>query len=124
MRSRVPTDNIRIGTSGWSYPSGQGSWNGLFYPPRGRAHRPHGFDELSYYAEHFNTVEVNSSFYGIPTPEVTQRWVERDASADDLSGSAPLTGRPSDCPATNSMSSMLTCPAFVCASARTIGLLG
>ena len=77
MRSRVPTHNIRIGTSGWSYPSGQGSWNGLFYPPRGRAHRPSGFDELSYYAEHFDTVEVNSSFYGIPTPEVTQRWVDR-----------------------------------------------
>ena len=29
---------LRIGTSGWSYPTGQGTWNGLFYPPRkGRA---------------------------------------------------------------------------------------
>jgi uncharacterized protein YecE (DUF72 family) len=85
MRSRVPTHNIRIGTSGWSYPSGQGSWNGLFYPPRGRAHRQRGFDELSYYAEHFDTVEVNSSFYGIPTPEVTQRWVDRTPAGFEFS---------------------------------------
>lgn len=40
---------FRIGTSGWSYPaSGEGSWNGVFYPP-GKV------DELNYYAERFNT---------------------------------------------------------------------
>ena len=56
--------DLRIGTSGWNYPSGRGTWNGVFYPPsRGRAK---GFDELSFYAEHFNTVEVNSTFYGQP----------------------------------------------------------
>jgi uncharacterized protein YecE (DUF72 family) len=66
---------LRIGTSGWNYPSGRGTWNGIFYPPsRGRAK---GFDELSFYAEHFNTVEVNSTFYGQPRPEVTRAWVER-----------------------------------------------
>ncbi len=28
------------GTSGWNYPTGQGTWNGIFYPPaRGRAER-------------------------------------------------------------------------------------
>jgi uncharacterized protein YecE (DUF72 family) len=36
-----------------------------------------GFDELSYYAEHFNTVEVNSSFYGTPRPEVSRAWAQR-----------------------------------------------
>jgi uncharacterized protein YecE (DUF72 family) len=66
---------LRIGTSGWNYPSGKGTWNGVFYPPsRGRAK---GFDELSFYAEHFNTVEVNSTFYGQPRPEVTRAWAER-----------------------------------------------
>ena len=25
---------IRIGTSGWNYPSGRGTWNGLFYPAK------------------------------------------------------------------------------------------
>ena len=66
---------LRIGTSGWNYPSGRGRWNGVFYPPsRGRAKH---FDELSYYAEHFNTVEVNSTFYGQPRPDVTRAWAER-----------------------------------------------
>ena len=67
--------NLRIGTSGWNYPSGKGTWNGVFYPlPRAR---PKGFDELSFYAEHFNTVEVNSTFYGQPRAEVCRAWAER-----------------------------------------------
>jgi len=67
--------DIRIGTSGWNYPSGKGTWNGVFYPPsRGRAK---GFDELAFYARHFNTVEVNSTFYGQPRAEVTKAWAER-----------------------------------------------
>ncbi len=72
------TVSLRIGTSGWSYPSGKGTWNGLFYPPRkGRASSVPGFDELTWYAEHFDTVEVNSSFYGPPTAATTRKWVER-----------------------------------------------
>src|SRR5580765_2904153 len=67
--------DLRIGTSGWNYPSGRGTWNGIFYPPsRGRAK---GFDELSFYAEHFNTVEVNSTFYGQPRADVCRAWAQR-----------------------------------------------
>src|SRR5215470_17920454 len=67
--------DVRIGTSGWNYPSGKGTWNGVFYPPsRGRAK---GFDELSFYAERFNTVEVNSTFYGQPRAEVSKGWASR-----------------------------------------------
>lgn len=69
--------NIGIGTSGWSYPSGHGTWNGIFYPPRGQGQRPPEFDEVAYYAEHFDTVEVNSTFYNIPTPQITCRWAQR-----------------------------------------------
>lgn len=64
---------IRVGTSGWSYPSGRGTWNGVFYPPRGTR----GFraaDELPYYAEHFDTVEVNSTFYRPPAATTSARW--------------------------------------------------
>ena len=69
------TSDLRIGTSGWNYPSGRGTWNGIFYPPsRGRAK---GFDELAFYAEHFNTVEVNSTFYGQPRAEVCRGWAQR-----------------------------------------------
>jgi uncharacterized protein YecE (DUF72 family) len=67
--------NLRIGTSGWNYPTGRGTWNGVFYPAsRGR---PKGFDELSFYAEHFDTVEVNSTFYGQPRADVCRGWSER-----------------------------------------------
>jgi uncharacterized protein YecE (DUF72 family) len=70
---------IRIGTSGWSYPSGKGTWNGIFYPvPPVRRTRGAGrFDELRFYAEHFDTVEVNSTFYGVPSPATVKRWAER-----------------------------------------------
>ena len=64
---------ILVGTSGWSYPSGAGTWNGVFYPAR----RPRGFDELVYYADHFDTVEVNSTFYRMPEPARSASWVRR-----------------------------------------------
>ena len=59
---------LRIGTSGWHYPAGAGTWDGIFYPRRGRRHRPAGFDELEYYAQRFDTVAVNSTFYGVAPP--------------------------------------------------------
>jgi uncharacterized protein YecE (DUF72 family) len=64
---------VRVGTSGWNYPSGRGTWNGVFYPAR----RPRGFDELAYYAEHFDTVEVNSTFYRPPEAAMAASWVRR-----------------------------------------------
>src|SRR3982074_3310555 len=67
--------NIRVGTSGWHYPTGRGRWDGVFYPAR--RGRGKTFDELAYYAAHFDTVEVNSTFYGQPRTEVTRAWAER-----------------------------------------------
>jgi uncharacterized protein YecE (DUF72 family) len=66
---------LRIGTSGWHYPGGRGTWDGIFYPAPGD--RQPGFDELRFYAERFNTVEVNSTFYGQPRPNVSLGWVRR-----------------------------------------------
>ena len=66
---------LRIGTSGWHYPTGKGTWNGIFYPlPEDRQR---GFDELSFYAERFNAVEVNSTFYGQPRANATLAWARR-----------------------------------------------
>ena len=77
------TSDLRIGTSGWNYPSGRGTWNGIFYPPsRGRSK---GFDELAFYAEHFNTVEVNSTFYGQPRAEVCRGWAQRTPAGFEFS---------------------------------------
>ena len=61
---------IYIGTSGWSYPRGEGTWTGYFYP-RGK------INELEYYSQFFNTVEVNSTFYRPPSPVYVQNWARR-----------------------------------------------
>ena len=61
---------IYIGTSGWSYPKGKGTWTGYFYPT-GK------INELEYYSQFFNTVEVNSSFYRPPNPGYVYNWVKR-----------------------------------------------
>jgi uncharacterized protein YecE (DUF72 family) len=56
---------IHVGTSGWQYRD----WRGTFYPedlPQ-RAW-------LAAYAERFSTVEVNNSFYRLPTTETFVRW--------------------------------------------------
>jgi len=69
---------VRIGTSGWSYPTGQGTWNGIFYPiPPGRRSRSSRFDDLRFYAEHFDTVEINSTFYRVPAVAAARGWAER-----------------------------------------------
>ncbi|MGH9256168.1 MAG: DUF72 domain-containing protein [Vicinamibacterales bacterium] len=70
--------SVHVGTSGWSYPTGKGTWNGVFYPAtRAKRDGTHRFDELRFYAEHFETVEVNTTFYGQPRPEVVADWVLR-----------------------------------------------
>ena len=78
--------DVRVGTSGWSYPSGNGRWNGIFYPAsRSKRLGTAGFDELRFYASHFDTVEVNSTFYGQPRAEVTRGWAERTPTGFDFS---------------------------------------
>jgi uncharacterized protein YecE (DUF72 family) len=57
--------NVLIGTSGYNYPE----WRGSFYPEKFPANRM-----LAFYAEHFNTVEVNYTFYRIPTPALLAGW--------------------------------------------------
>ena len=78
--------SLRIGTSGWNYPSGAGTWNGLFYPAsRSKRAGTAGFDELAFYAEHFDTVEVNSTFYGQPRADVTRGWATRTPAGFEFS---------------------------------------
>ena len=57
--------DIRIGTSGWYYDH----WKERFYPP-GLA-KSKWFE---HYAQHCNTVEVNNTFYHLPTPQTLTRW--------------------------------------------------
>jgi uncharacterized protein YecE (DUF72 family) len=67
MKAEPP--RLYIGTSGWSYPKGEGTWDGVFYPSK-LADK----DKLSYYARYFNTVEINSSFYRPPSKAAARAW--------------------------------------------------
>jgi uncharacterized protein YecE (DUF72 family) len=57
-----------IGTSGWHYKH----WMGVFYPA-GTATS----EMLEFYARHFGTVEINNSFYRLPTATTFDNWRER-----------------------------------------------
>ena len=62
----------KVGTSGWSYPpsSGPGTWTGKFYPLKKT-------DELAFYSQYFNTVEVNSTFYRPCAAKTAEGWIRR-----------------------------------------------
>ncbi len=59
---------IHVGTSGWTYDE----WTGPFYPPEVQ-----GADRLVFYAERFDTVEVNSTFYRLPFRGMILGWNRR-----------------------------------------------
>jgi len=56
---------IYIGTSGWLY----NHWNGRFYPERSNAKQ-----QWEFYSKHFDTIEINNSFYKLPPPSVFEGW--------------------------------------------------
>jgi len=70
--THVPSSGLYIGTSGWSYPKGEGAWDSIFYPPK-LADK----DKLSFYAKYFNTVEINSSFYRPPSLYAARAWATK-----------------------------------------------
>lgn len=61
------TGNIHIGTSGWNYKH----WLGRFYAEKFPPNKMLGF-----YAQHFNTVELNNSFYHLPSVKSFETWRE------------------------------------------------
>jgi uncharacterized protein YecE (DUF72 family) len=60
--------NLRLGTSSWS----SQDWVGVFYPPGTTS-----ADFISEYAKHFDTVEVDSTFYRIPPAAMVRNWRAR-----------------------------------------------
>ncbi|MBP5452599.1 MAG: DUF72 domain-containing protein [Treponema sp.] len=61
-------ENILIGTSGYDYPE----WKGVFYPRELKR-----ADFLAYYATQFNALELNSTFYSMPTADRLQSFYQR-----------------------------------------------
>jgi uncharacterized protein YecE (DUF72 family) len=56
---------LRAGTSGYSYKE----WKGVFYPERLSAR-----DMLGFYSQHFSAVEINQTFYRLPTQALLASW--------------------------------------------------
>jgi len=79
MPSAVP---IRVGTAGWFYED----WNSIVYP--GKPGRE--FDRLGLMASLFDTNEINSSFYRIPSPRQTADWARRVAHNSRFAFTAKL----------------------------------
>jgi len=59
---------MHIGISGWSYYD----WKGIFYPEGMKSK-----DWLPFYAQSFETTELNSSFYHLPKAQTVLNWVEK-----------------------------------------------
>ena len=62
------SSDIRLGTSAFT----AAGWEGTFYP----AEMESG-EAIRHYSEHFDTVEVDSSFYRIPNPKTVEGWAEK-----------------------------------------------
>jgi uncharacterized protein YecE (DUF72 family) len=58
---------VRVGTSGYNYPE----WKGSFYPEEMKPALM-----LPYYAQRFSTVEINATFYRMPTPAAVEGWAK------------------------------------------------
>jgi uncharacterized protein YecE (DUF72 family) len=63
----MPPMRYWIGTSGYNYPE----WRGTFYPEKFPTNKM-----LAYYAERFDTVEVNYTFYRMPTEKLLDGWAQ------------------------------------------------
>lgn len=72
--------NFRIGCSGYHYPE----WKGLFYP--NDLPKTKWFD---LYCEHFNTIELNMTFYRFPRVEFLRKWYDRAPDDFTFSVKAP-----------------------------------
>jgi Protein of unknown function DUF72 len=72
---------IKVGTSGWSYPS----WRPGFYP---EGLQPVEF--LGFYAQHFETVELNSTGYRLPSADQFRRWADAVPDGFEFSVKLPL----------------------------------
>ena len=82
----TPSHGVRVGTCGWQYRD----WRGRFYPPGLPTNR-----WLAYYATRFPAVEVDASFYRLPTEAAIAAWrrtaAERPGFRFALKGSRLIT---------------------------------
>jgi uncharacterized protein YecE (DUF72 family) len=71
---------LLVGTSGFSYKE----WLGRFYPEKHPA-----AEMLSYYAGHFQTVEINNTFYRMPAESMLEGWCQQVPESFEFTLKAP-----------------------------------
>lgn len=72
--------DIRIGISGWQYEG----WEGTFYPEKLSAKK-----QLPFAAQHFNSIELNGSFYALQKPPSFKNWSDQTPDGFVFSVKAP-----------------------------------
>lgn len=89
---RVGGAEVRIGTAGWTDRTLTAP--GVFYPPSATSAEA----RLRYYASRFPFVEVDGTYYALPSVETTERWAERTPAGFvfNLKAYALLTGHPAE----------------------------
>ena len=71
---------IRLGAQGWSYVD----WNGVFYPPGSKQE-----DRLPFYAKIFDTVELDTTFYGPPKGTIARSWARHTPDGFTFAAKVP-----------------------------------
>ena len=90
---RVPGGGeVRVGTASWTDPTMTAA--GVFYPPGAKSAE----DRLRYYAERFSLVEVDATYYALPSEAQARLWVERTPEdfVFDIKAHALMTGQPTE----------------------------
>ncbi|HEU0244064.1 MAG TPA: DUF72 domain-containing protein [Candidatus Limnocylindrales bacterium] len=83
---------IRVGTASWTDPTMTAA--GVFYPAAASTAE----DRLGYYASRFPVVEVDATYYALPSRRLSELWVERTPPdfVFDIKAHALLTGQPTE----------------------------
>ena len=86
------TGTVRIGTASWTDPTMVAP--GVFYPPDASTAE----DRLRYYADQFPIVEVDATYYALPSRRMGEAWLERTPPyfTFDIKAHALMTGQPSE----------------------------
>lgn len=86
--SPLDTADVRVGTASWTDPTMTAA--GVFYPAEARDART----RLAYYASRFSLVEVDATYYALPSLRVVSAWAERtpDHFVFDVKAHALMTG--------------------------------
>jgi uncharacterized protein YecE (DUF72 family) len=107
LQNASPVETIhalRIGPAGWAYKD----WNAVVYP----SPRPKGFHEATYLAQFFDTIEINTSFYGPLRIGQAEQWIERVAANPRFLFTAKLWQRFTHDPAPSATDEREVCLGF------------